>query len=79
MTTPEDELWMGDRQQHYRTKPKRGKKNRWLNMSIVDTALTNKILGDMVSPKFIADVTKSTRKAAHSTLNTQRPDYWVPR
>jgi len=70
---------MGDRQQHYRTKPKRGKKNRWLNMSIVDTALTNKILGDMVSPKFIADVTKSTRKAAHSTLNTQRPDYWVPR
>ncbi len=69
LTTPEGELWMGDRQQHYRTKPKRGKKSRWLNMSTVDTALTSKILGDMVSPKFVADVTKSTRRAACSTAN----------
>ncbi|NOX27254.1 MAG: hypothetical protein GXP21_03505 [Gammaproteobacteria bacterium] len=52
----------------YRTRPELGKKGRWLNKEKVDTAITEQLLGDIVSPEFISKVTQASKKAASANL-----------
>ena len=68
LKTPDGALWMGSGNQHYRTRPTQGKKGRWLNKEKVNTAITEQLLGDMISPEFVSRVTQSTQKAASSSL-----------
>ncbi len=68
LRTPDGALWMGSGNQHYRTRPGHGKKGRWLNKEKVDEAITEQLLGDIVSPEFISKVTQVTKEVANSLL-----------
>ena len=66
LRTPDGDLWMGSGNQHYRTKPKGGKKGRWLNTEKVDEAVTEQLLGDIVSDEFVSKVTQATKEMSSS-------------
>ncbi len=66
LKTPAGDLWIGSGNEHYRTRPGQGKKGRWLNKEKVDAAITEQILDDIVSPKFVSKVANATKKAAES-------------
>ncbi len=68
LKTPEGALWTGSGNQHYRTRPETGKKGRWLNKEKVDTAITEQLLADIISPEFVSKVTQATREAASACL-----------
>ncbi len=68
LKTPEGALWTGSGNQHYRTRPETGKKGRWLNKEKVDTAITEQLLADIVSPEFVSKVAQATKEAASACL-----------
>ena len=68
LRTPNGDLWTGSGNQHYRTRPGHGIKGRWLNKEKVDTAITEQLLGDIVSPEFVSKVTQATKEVANSLL-----------
>jgi hypothetical protein len=57
---------MGSGNQRYRTKPKGGKKGRWLNKEKVDEAVTEQLLGDIISDEFVSKVTQATKEMSGS-------------
>lgn len=68
LKTPSGELWIGSGNEHYRTRPGRGKKGRWLNKEKVDAAITEQVLGDIVSSEFADKVTQATKEIASSLI-----------
>ncbi len=62
LRTPNGDLWTGSGNQHYRTRPGHGKKGRWLNKEKVDTAITEQLLGDIVSPNSSAKLLRPPKR-----------------
>ena len=75
LKTPEGALWIGSGNKHYRTRPGQGKKGRWLIKEKVDEAITEQLLGDIVSPEFVSKVTGATKEIANSLLEDPAEEF----
>ena len=62
LKTPSGDAWFGDGKRHYRTKPAKGEKSRWVPKSDLEDAVVGQIKADMRSDDFIKQLTTKARE-----------------
>ena len=62
--TPSGQAWEGWRGIRYRLKPTGTQKGRYVDMTALDTAITNQILSDLRTPELVHDLTQAAQRAA---------------
>jgi site-specific DNA recombinase len=63
LKTPSGEAWYGDGDKQYRTKP-RAARGRYIDKTLVESAVLDKLIEDMQSPSFVRELTLQTKRHA---------------
>lgn len=62
LKTPSGDAWFGDGKRHYRTKPPKGGKSRWVPKADLEEAVLGQVQADMQSDEFIKQLTAKARE-----------------